>query len=139
LPPNILLGLEERTLAAIFDPPSGQERINQLLRLVQGARIGRGVIATVAQQRDYMKRIRENGGARSLLRPEGILVLGEYLSHQAVASQLGIEVPQRGEIVSTRVAPAEDGHMPAAMIDGRAWRRATLADLVVRAPRLPSV
>jgi hypothetical protein len=139
LPPNVLLGLDEPTLTAVIAPKSGQERLNQLLRLVRNRRIGRGVIATVAQQKDYMKRVRENGGARSQLRPEGILVLGDYLSHQAVAAQLGIEVPQAGEVVSTRVVPANASEANAASIGGALWRCARDDEPVVPAPRLPSV
>lgn len=139
LPPNILLALEKEVVDLILAPRSGQKRINELFRLVQGQRITRGVIATVAQQDDYMKRVRENGGARSALRDEGILVLGDYSAHQAIAAQLGVPVPQRGECVSVRVAPASEGSPGAVLIDEGWWRVAAEGDPPEVAPRLPRV
>ena len=40
--------------------------------VVQRRIIRRAELATVAQQDDFMKRARGNGGARTTLRPEGI-------------------------------------------------------------------
>lgn len=139
LPPNVLLQLENETVQAIFAPKSGQQRVNELFRRVQQRRITRGVIATVAQQDDYMKRVRENGGARSHLQHEGIVVLGDYSAHQRIAMQLGIEPPQRGECVSARLTEASQGDAWSAAIDGNYWRLAVEGDLVVSAPRLPRV
>ena len=42
VPPNILLGLDDLTIAAILAPNSGQTRVNELFRRVQNRRIGRG-------------------------------------------------------------------------------------------------
>ena len=39
--------------------------------LAQRRLISRTVVATVAQQEDYMKRVRGNGGSRTSLRPGG--------------------------------------------------------------------
>ena len=135
LPPNILLALSQEEVDKILHAGSGQRRINQLFRTVQGQRITRGVIATVAQQDDYMKRVRENGGARTHLRREGIVVLGDYQAHRRIAHDLGIAEPLRGECVSIRLCPAEDG----VEINGSRWRVATDADPVVEAPVLPRV
>ena len=79
--------------------------------------------ATVAQQDDFMKRVRENSGARSMLRPEGFLILGgDYDIQRVAAKGLGCEIPQPGEIVSVRVVPAtpESG----VRIDRAWWRLA---------------
>lgn len=65
---------------------------------------------TVAQQKDYMKRVRGNGGSRSALRAEGILIMGDYASHQRIASELGVPVPREGEFVSARVVTANARH-----------------------------
>jgi hypothetical protein len=139
LPPNVLLQLEPDVVAAILAPRSGQQRVNELFRRVQGRRVTRGVIATVAQQDDYMKRVRENGGARSHLKPEGIIILGDYSAHRLIATQLGIEAPQRGECVSARVVPASEGDSWVADIGGIRWRVAVDGDAVTEAPVLPRV
>lgn len=138
LPPNVLLALPPEILGLIFASRSGQKRINELFRNVQEQRITRGVIATVAQQDDYMKRVRENGGARSALRAEGIVILGEYGAHQAIAAKLGVPVPLRGECVSVRLAPAVNG-TNSVLIDGAWWRRAIDGDPPELAPLLPRV
>jgi hypothetical protein len=140
LPPNVLLHLDGEDVNAIFASQYGQQRVNELFRRVQAQRITRGVIATVAQQDDYMKRVRENRGARSYLKPEGIIILGDYSAHRRIAKQLGLEAPQNsGECVSVRVAPAEAGSPWAAEIDGAWWRVARDEDVVVEAPQLPKV
>jgi hypothetical protein len=139
MPENVLLSLDAATREAIMTKPSGQARINELFRVVTGRRIGRGVIATVAQQRDYMKRVRDDGGARSALRGAGYLILGDYAAHRQVAAALGIVVPQRGEFVSVRVVPCEQGEVNAVEIEGRWWRASRDADdVTVEAPVLPS-
>ena len=61
--PSWCLAVEPRRLAAL------------LFRAVQSRPISRLLVQAVAQQDDYMKRIRRNGGARDLLAPEGIAVL----------------------------------------------------------------
>lgn len=138
LPPNVLLECDDETLAAIFAPVSGQKRINELLRRVSGRRIGRNTIATVGQQDDFMRRVRVNGGARTPLATEGIVVLGgDYQRHRDVARDLGIEVPQPGEIISVRLAPATEGELGAFEEGGRFWRVAVEGDAVVLAPHIP--
>ncbi|RYU09672.1 NaeI family type II restriction endonuclease [Nocardioides iriomotensis] len=139
LPPNILLGLPADDILAIFAPQSGQRRVNELFRRAQGRRITRGVVATVAQQADYMKRVRGNGGARSSLAPEGIIVLGHYGAHRAVGRCLGLEELLAGESMSVRVVPADEADYWTAEIDGRLWRVADAHDPVVTAPTLPPV
>lgn len=139
LPPNVLLSLSEEVLQQILRPRSGQGRVIELLRRVTARRIGRNTIATVAQQSDYMKRVRWNGGARTLLQREGYLVIGHYRTHQAVALQLGVEVPQAGEIVSVRVVPAAPSDTLVVELDGRLWRVAREDEpSACPAPRLPT-
>jgi Restriction endonuclease NaeI len=102
---------------------------------VQRQRIGRGTVATVAQQDDYMKRIRYNGGSRSSLQLEGIIILGQYKGHSAIAEQLGVPVPSKGESVSCRVFPARIDH--GVFVDGGWWRLALAQDPASLAPKLP--
>lgn len=134
-PPNVLLQVPASIAEAILAPSSGQQRINQLFRLVQRQIVPRGTVATVAQQRDYMKRVRYNGGARDQLRDEGIVIFGDYGSHGRLARELGLPVPSEGEFVSARLAPAEPG--TGVEIDGGWWRLATENDPQTTAPRLP--
>lgn len=123
MPPNALLSLPAAEVEAIMSARSGQARVNELLRRATNRRLTRSIIATVAQQDDFMKRVRENGGARTALRPEGYLILGgDYNEHKLTAEKLGCEVPQPGEIVSVKVVPAkpESG----VRIDHAWWRLA---------------
>ena len=139
LPPNVLLQIPKADVDHIMEPNSGAERIRRLFRTVQGQRIGRGVVATVAQQADYMKRIRGNGGARSQLREEGIIILGQYEAHREVARQLGLPIPGKGESVSARVcasAPAAPGSV---QIGASHWRIARKGDPQVMVPIVPSL
>jgi len=137
LPPNVLLRCDESDLQAIFAARSGQQRVNELLRRVTGQRIGRNVVATVAQQDDFMKRVRANGGARTLLQPEGLVVLGgDYARHRELARSLGVVVPEPGEIVSVRVVPATEHDWSAARLDAEFWRVASDNDEVVPAPEV---
>ena len=75
---NALIRLPERDVAAIFARPSGQQRVNELFRRAQRMRVSRTVVATVAMQDDYMKRVRGGGGARDQLRAR----------HQAAATAI---------------------------------------------------
>jgi hypothetical protein len=139
LPPNTLLQLDRKIVDSIMSLQSGQKRINALFRAALGMRVGRGVIATVAQQFDYMKRIRGNGGARSALKNEGIIILGQYQSHTAIAAALGLPLPEQGESVAAKLAPAKKNQVGAVEIDGAFWRLAVEGDKIVPAPTLPKV
>ncbi|WP_053852804.1 NaeI family type II restriction endonuclease [Streptomyces sp. NRRL B-24085] len=144
LPENVLLHLPEVTRSQILLKGSrkGQQRVIELFRLVQNRRIGRGAVRTAAQQLDYMARLREGDGrARTVLRKEGIVIAGPYSKHQAIARQIGAEVPQRGEFVSFRVVEAQPHHAdrPRVELDGKYWVLATPDDPAEEAPRLPKV
>lgn len=123
MPPNALLSLPESEVEKIMAARSGQARINELLRRATNRRLTRSIIATVAQQDDFMKRVRENGGARTALRPEGFLILGgDYDVQRLTAKELGCEVPQPGEIVSVKVVPTTPA--TGVRIDHAWWRLA---------------
>lgn len=141
---NLFLNLDTDTRNRIFNAQAnrgsqhGQARTNELFRLVQHRIIRRAELATVAQQDDFMKRARGNGGARTLLRPEGILVLGHQDDDPRVAAALGLPVPKKGEFVSGRVIPARDDRDdPVAIIAGEHWGLARPGDPVVPAPVVP--
>ena len=100
---NALIRLPEPDVAAVFALPSGQQRVNELFRRAQRIRVSRTVVATVARQDDYMKRVRDGGGARDQLRAEGIVIFGDYAGDQVLASALGLPRPGPGEFVSARL------------------------------------
>ena len=141
LPENALLRIPPLDVQAIFGCPSGTRRVDMLFRLAQRRLISRNVVATVAQQEDYMKRVRGNGGSRTSLRPEGIVILGQYDSHRRIAQALAIPVPGPGESVSVRLARKRPNHagLPPVTLDGREWVVAQPDDPVEPAPVLPDV
>ncbi|GLY86465.1 NaeI family type II restriction endonuclease [Actinoallomurus iriomotensis] len=142
LPENALLRIPPETVKKIFEPRHGTKRVDALFRLGQRRRISRTVVATVAQQDDYMKRVRGNGGSRSSLRPEGIVILGQYSSHVAIAKALQLPAPGPGEFVSVRLARRKAHHdgMPSVRLDGHDWVVAVpgLDERIEQAPMLPS-
>lgn len=140
--PNILLQLPAEVRNHILSSTSGQKRIDELLRNVLEVRIPRGTVETVAQQKDPMKRVRGNGGARTNLQPEGIIVLGGYKYHRLVAQLLGLPIPGDGDTVAARVTRAEDQplHAPApgtVLLDEKWWRVAGPDKAVATAPLVP--
>ena len=140
---NLFLHIKPQVRDQIFNArgrgsQNGQARTNELFRLVQGRIIRRAELATVAQQDDFMKRARGNGGARTQLRAEGILVLGHQDNDPQVAAALGLSVPRKGELISARVVPARDDRRdPVAIIGGQPWALAQEGDPVVNAPVVP--
>ncbi|MBB2914646.1 hypothetical protein FHS43_005958 [Streptosporangium becharense] len=147
LPENVLLRLPPEDVAAIFDcglpghkcTRHGSKRVDELFRRAQGRLISRTAVATVAQQEDYMKRVRGNGGARSSLRPEGIVIFGQYDSHRVLARQLAVPVPGAGESISVRLAQRGPHHgaRPYISLDGKEWVVADSDDPIEAAPTLP--
>ena len=141
---NLFLHMDPRIREHVFSAKGkrggqhGQARTNELFRSVQRRIIRRAEVATVAQQDDFMKRARGNGGARTALRAEGILVLGHQDNDPLVASALGLPVPRKGEFVSARVVPAHaDRDDPVAVINGRSWALARPGDPHAPAPVIP--
>jgi hypothetical protein len=141
---NIFLHIDPRDRARIFGAKArrgaqhGRAKTNELFRTVQRRTIRRAEVATVAQQDDFMKRARGNGGARTALQSEGILVLGHQDNDPLVAAALGLPVPRKGEFVSARVVPAhKDRDDSVAVIGGRPWALARPGDPQTPAPVVP--
>jgi hypothetical protein len=135
---NALIRLPAAEVAAVFAPASGQQRVNELFRRAQRMRVSRTVVATVAMQDDYMKRVRDGGGARDQLRAEGIVIFGDYAGDQVLAAALGLPRPGSGEFVSARLArriPSDRAR--SIRLDGADWVLATPADPAGQAPALP--
>jgi Restriction endonuclease NaeI len=143
---NALIKLPEPDVAAVFAFPSGQQRVNELFRRAQRIRVSRTVVATVARQDDYMKRVRDGGGARDQLRAEGIVIFGDYAGDQVLAGALGLPRPGPGEFVSARLArrpratpdgPERRDYVLSIRLDGADWVLASPADQAEPAPSLP--
>ena len=141
---NLFLQLDDDTRKRIFSATArhgklhGQAKTNELFRSVQRRIVRRAELATVAQQDDFMKRARGNGGARTHLRPEGILVLGHQENDPLVAAALGLPVPSKGEFISARVVPARDDRNDSvAVIASESWALARPGDPVLPAPAIP--
>jgi hypothetical protein len=142
LPENALLRIPTADVERIFTCSKfGTKRVDMLFRLAQQRVISRTVVATVAQQEDYMKRVRGNGGSRSSLRPEGIVIIGQYESHRRLAETLAIPAPGPGESVSVRLARRLSRHngLPFVTLEGESWVVARADDPVGTAPFLPDV
>lgn len=98
LPQNFLASLDPATRDKIFSHRnSGQARIKEMFRLVQGRIIPRVAIETVAMQKDPMARARHS---RKPLLAEGILVLGHQGKEPSIAAARGYPVPKKGEMIS---------------------------------------
>ena len=137
---NVLIRLPDREVGAIFAAGSGQQRVNELFRRAQRMRVSRTVVATVAMQDDYMKRVRGGGGARDQLRAEGIVIFGDYAGDQVLAAALGLPRPGPGEFVSARLVPrpAEPGdrvYARSIRLAGADWLLASAADPAGPRPR----
>jgi hypothetical protein len=75
MPENFMTSLDETTRTALLTSRYGAERVRQLFTLVTSRAIHRSVVEGIAQQKDPMKRVRANGGARDKLLQKGLLIL----------------------------------------------------------------
>ena len=98
-PENFWQTLSPETSRKIFAPKGGAERIAALFRLNQERPISRGLVQALAQQKDYMKRVRGNGGARDILAPEGIALLSGAYDKELIG-RLKLSVCGRDELIS---------------------------------------
>lgn len=100
-PPNFWRTVPSDAIERIFDGKSGNQRMANLFREVQNEPITRDVVEAVAQQKDFMRRIRsDNGrGTRDILAMEGILLLsGDY--DTILIELLGLKACSGSEFVS---------------------------------------
>lgn len=130
LPRNLLLHMAPDVRGRILSPKlSGQKRVDQLFREVQGQVVGRRTILTVAQQDDAPKRARD---ARIPLRKEGIVILGHQDAHPTIATALGLPVPVKGEWIAVRITPVSEADTrPFITMHGQRWAKAHDDDPVV--------
>lgn len=102
LPPSPLGVLPSQKWVEIAKLTSGNERVAELFRSTIGRIVRREAVQAAAMQKDYMKRLRKNGGARDALEAEGILVLGDRAEDVALAAQLGFPSPRSGEFIAVK-------------------------------------
>ena len=95
---------------AIMAAGGGTQRIASLFRAVQQRPISRLIVQAVAQQDDYMKRVRRNGGARDVLAPEGIAILWGQADRDLIAA-LGLGSVGPDEFVSYTPATSEHAQL----------------------------
>lgn len=100
-PRNIWQGFDPALLALINSHRGGSARVAELFRNVQFTPIPRSAIPAIAPQLDPLKRVRANGGARDILRPEGIAILWGKKDRDTIA-QLGLGPVLSDEFISVR-------------------------------------
>lgn len=98
-PENIWSTLDPQLRNEIANYPPGTKRVAALFRLVQSKPISRVQITTMAPQRDGMKRLRKNGGARDSLARDGIAILSGYFD-KALIERFGLPRCKKDEFVS---------------------------------------
>lgn len=105
-PANFWQGFKPQQAWDIFRPEHANERLVCLFKTSLGKPIPRTVVEGVAQQKDYMKRLRKNGGARDILAKAGIALLsGMY--DKALIQKLGLPPCGKDEFISCRADTAE--------------------------------
>ena len=114
-PPNFWRTIPAASVERIVSGRTGNERVMALFREVQDVPITRQTVEGVARQKDFMRRIRADGGrgTRDLLAAEGILLLsGKY--DGPLIRALGLPI---GDFVAH--TPASDQERLAARAAGR--------------------
>jgi hypothetical protein len=107
-PPSFWSELGDAKTHAIMRGISGTERVAALFREALGVVVHRDTVQAVAQQKDYMKRLRRNGGARDQLEREGIAILSG-LYDGALLQQLNLPLLNTDEFMS--VKPVATDHI----------------------------
>lgn len=105
-PKNFWQTLDADVRRQITSPSGGTERVASLFRLIQNKPISRSVVQGLTQQKDYMKRIRRNGGARDQLAREGIAILWGQKDSEIIR-ELGL--PKCGEAEFISFKPKNSG------------------------------
>lgn len=98
-PENIWEGLDLRVRNLIVGYPPGTQRVAALFRLVQEKPISRVQVLTMAPQRDGMKRLRKNGGARDSLGRDGVAILSGK-KHKELIARFGLPHCNKDEFIS---------------------------------------
>ncbi|MCI0638082.1 MAG: hypothetical protein L0Y70_03350 [Gemmataceae bacterium] len=104
-PSNFWERVSQAQRNAIMNAGAGTLRLAALFEAFQEQPIPRLIVQSIAQQDDYMKRIRRNGGARDILAPRGIAILWGRADRRLIA-RLGLGAVGPDEFVSYRPTTA---------------------------------
>jgi hypothetical protein len=100
-PRNFWQGVSPEILAEITGPTAGTPRLVLLFRRFMRIPISRETILALAPQKDTLKRLRKNGGARDQLMRDGVALLsGKY--HGDLIHRLGLPDCGPTEFISIR-------------------------------------
>lgn len=88
MPENVFLHMDPVVRDRIFNAGSAKMRLAEFFRSRIGIINQRYLVESVSQQRDYMKRIRRNGGAQDILDEEGLEILWGGRKDDNKAAQL---------------------------------------------------
>jgi len=97
-PPNVWERMPRDQRDAIMAEGGGAARLARFFEAMQDRPIARSLVEHVAQQKDPMKRIRRNGGARDILAPKGIAVLYGAFDGRIIRS-FGLPRLDKGEFI----------------------------------------
>ncbi|TNJ40139.1 NaeI family type II restriction endonuclease [Phaeobacter sp. B1627] len=114
-PANFWRSLPAPVVAQIVSGESGNARMATLFREVQARPIPRDVVEAVAAQKDFMRRIRSDGGSgtRDILGREACLILEGRRDAQLIRA-LGLPPCAASEFISTRLTDPEHHRLAAA-------------------------
>lgn len=100
-PPNFWRHVDPAKVKRIFAGASGNDRMAALFREMPGTPISRDVVEAVARQKDFMRRIRADGGrgTRDRLAAEGILLLSA--KHDGPLMR-ALKLPRDADFISHR-------------------------------------
>ncbi|EBA15657.1 putative regulatory protein [Roseobacter sp. SK209-2-6] len=103
-PANFWRNADDQAVEQIFAGETGNERMAHLFRLIQRQPIPRDVVEAVAQQKDFMRRIRADGGhgTRDILARERILLLEGQKDAQLIKA-LDLPSCPSGAFISCRI------------------------------------
>ena len=107
-PENFWQNLSPDLRHAITSKSSGTARVTALFRNVQGKPISRSLVLAVAQQKDAMKRLRKNGGARDPLVRDGIALLSGNYDSQLIKA---LNLPKCGKDEFISFCPIEEADL----------------------------
>jgi hypothetical protein len=104
-PGNVWESMPLNVRENIMSAGSAMHRLAALFKSIQERPISRGIVQAVAQQDDYTKRLRRNGGARDLLAPQGIAILWGQ-KDRLLIRQLGLGPLENDQFISYRATTA---------------------------------
>lgn len=107
--PNFWNQIGEQLRTEIMSHRGGTQRLATLFRHCLETPVSRVLIASIAAQDDFMKRIRRNGGARDILAPLGIAILYSETDH-ALMTRFGLKFGYR-EFMSYKPKTAQDADL----------------------------